>query len=77
MRLFNSFPILFFVVAAIVISNDIFHYSPAYVLKAPLNYVVPLIMIIFGVLGYMAKNRARKQEETQETNDFFNKDKEE
>ena len=59
-RIFNRYPFLFFVVAALVIANNLFKFAPAQVLRGTLGIVVPIILIIFGTLGYIAKAREKK-----------------
>ena len=61
-RIFQRFPALFFFVAALVIANNIFRFSPPQVLKSPLNIIVPGLMIVFGTTGVILNRKARLRE---------------
>ncbi len=59
-KVFIRYPWLFFVVAAIVISNNIFKYAPAQVLKAPISFIIPILFIVAGVVLYYRKRSENK-----------------
>lgn len=64
-RLFFRYPFLFLILAAVVIANDILHFSPGQVNTGFTRWLVPLVLTIFGLLGYVLKrNEQQKQAST-------------
>lgn len=60
-RFLMRYPVLFFVLTAIIISNDIFEYAPAQVLTGKLAWLVPAILVILGIYGIFLKNKSGKK----------------
>ena len=51
-------PYLFFVIAAIIISNNTMRYAPG-ALEGKMAYIVPAIITAFGVMAYVIKAKEK------------------
>lgn len=60
-NLFRNLPILYFVVALLVVINNIAKFAPAQVLSFPLAIIVPGLLILFGFLGLKRKKNNQSQ----------------
>lgn len=55
-RIANRYPFVYFILAAVIVSNNIFQYAPAQVLSGIYFYVVPGIFVFLGVSTYIGKS---------------------
>ncbi len=63
MRLFRRFPWLFFLLAASIIANIVLQFSPGQVMASPMSFIVPGVMILLGIGGYVVRRMNPVQDE--------------
>lgn len=74
-RFLMRYPVLFFVLAAIIISNNLFEYAPAQVLTGIMAWLIPAILVILGIYGISLKNKSGKKNSASGNTTFTKKDK--
>lgn len=55
MRLFKRFPWLFITLGLVLIANNFLKFAPAQVMQPPMNYLVPIVLIVIGAGLYVVK----------------------
>jgi hypothetical protein len=68
-RVMQRYPYLFFILAAVVVSNNVLKYSPGQVMTGFGAVVVPIVLVCAGIGGYAwkayEKKNTAKTEETE------------
>ncbi len=59
LKIFYRYPWLFFVLAAVVISNSIFKYAPGQALGSPQCFIVPAIFVAIGASFYIGRGKEK------------------
>jgi hypothetical protein len=55
--LINKYPIIYFIIAFLVVLNNIFQFASGQVLSFPLSIIIPALLSIFGYISYKEKSK--------------------
>ncbi len=61
-RIFFRYPILLFVVAALVILNDLFKFAPGQANTGFVSIIIPVILIAAGIYGTILKKKEKEDD---------------